>query len=327
MNKNELFRLMDGEITDRVPVSFWHHFFDKEARERYENDPPLDEFFEFNRKWKEETQPDYVKIMTDFYRKPAIDIGSGTPKDVAALKIIRFPEFLEGSSKITVGIRKIYGDDTAVFMSVFSPGVILFDALKRIYKDEVYMKLAEMMRTNPEAMNEGIARLAEASCTLVENVVGPGKADGIYFASRMLRLPADLFVDSIGAADLRILDKAEALSPYNILHICDQDGKTADITVYKRYPCKVFHISWRGEELPLDKATELLGDRVMLGGFGMKTSDVLFTGPREAIEEETQKYLDLMKGKRFILGTDCTVPQKIDPTHLLWVAEYVRSHT
>ena len=87
MNKKELFRLMDGDLIDQVPVSFWHHFFDKDTRERYENEPLLDEFFEFNRKWKEETQPDYVKIMTDFYRKPAIDIGSGTPEDIAALKI------------------------------------------------------------------------------------------------------------------------------------------------------------------------------------------------------------------------------------------------
>ena len=48
MNKKELFRLMDGELIDQVPVSFWHHFFDKDTRERYENEPLLDEFFEFN---------------------------------------------------------------------------------------------------------------------------------------------------------------------------------------------------------------------------------------------------------------------------------------
>lgn len=327
MNKKELFRLMDGDLIDQVPVSFWHHFFDKDTRERYENEPLLDEFFEFNRKWKEETQPDYVKIMTDFYRKPAIDIGSGTPEDIAALKILRLEEFVEGSGKIAAGVRKVYGEDTAEFMSVFSPGVILFDAVKRIYKNEAHAKLAEMFRTNPAEMNEGLMRITDVLCAVVKNVIGPGKADGIYYATRMLKMPADLFVESIAKADRKILDTAEALSPYNMLHVCDQDGKQTDITVFKDYPCKVLHLSTRGEELPLDKVTEVLGDRVVLGGFGMKMTDVLFTGPREAIEAETQKYLDLMKGKRFILGTDCTVPQKIDPAHLLWVAEYVRSHS
>ena len=328
MRKEEFLRLLDGELVSRVPVCFWHHFFDKVTMTRIPKEPEmLEAFYEANRRWKADTDPDYVKVMTDGYRKPEIDIGSGSPADIAALKVLDLPGFVEGSEKLIRGVREIYGNDVAMFMTVFSPCNILFDAMKPIYGDDTHAKLAEFLQTNSAEMDQGLQRISEALCRVVDVVIGEGKADGIYFASRMFKLPAALFEGHVDTAELMVLDRAESLSRYNILHICHFDGKQPDIRVYKKYPGKVLHLAAEAEELPLTDVCDVLGDRVVLGGFGMKTSDVLFTGPKEAIEKETQRFLDMMKGKRFILGTDCSVSQKIDPQHCRWVVDYIRANS
>lgn len=328
MTKTEFLDFLDGKRPDLVPVTFYHHFYDKKTMERFATEPALiQEFFEHNRRWRDETAPDFVKVMTDGFRKPNIDIGGGTPAEIAAVKILDLPFFIEKSIELVTGVREVYGADKALFYTIFSPFNVLMDALKPIYPDDTYGKITELFRTSHAEMEEGLGNITAALCEVVKATVAPGRADGIYLASRMCKQPRDIFEKYIAPQEIKVLDTAESISKYNILHICHFDGKQPDISVYKAYPSKVIHYAHVAEELPFPAAKEVLGDRVYMGGFGMKASDVLFTGPKEAVEAETQRLLDEMKGMSFIISSECSVSQKIDPAHLKWVVDYVKAHT
>ena len=328
MTKKDFFDLLDGKRTDLVPVTFYHHFYDKKTMERFATEPALiQEFFEHNKRWRDETAPDFVKVMTDGFRKPNIDIGSGSPADLADVKILDLPFFIEKSVELVTGVREIYGDDKALFYTVFSPFNVLLDSLKPIYPEDTYAKVTELFRANPGELKACLAKITDALCDVVKATVGAGRADGIYLASRMCKQPREVFEEFVVPAEIKVLSTAEELSKYNILHICHFDGKQPDIRVYKAYPGKVIHYAHVAEELPFTQAKEVLGERVYMGGFGMKASDVLFTGPKEAIEAETQRLLDETKGMGFILSSECSVSQKIDPAHLKGVVDYVKAHT
>jgi uroporphyrinogen decarboxylase len=55
----------------------------------------------------------------------------------------------------------------------------------------------------------------------------------------------------------------------------------------------------------------LFSDSMVLGGF-QDRAGVLVDGSEEDIDLHTQKVLSEMKGKRFIIGSDCTLPTEID---------------
>ena len=324
MTKKEWIKsVMDGEKSDRVAVGFWHHFISHDKMPQMAEHPELlEEYFEGNRRWKQEVDPDFVKIMTDGVLMLPVDIGDGSAESVANLKLINFEGYKAQTIKMVRGLREIYGEEIMLFCNIFSPTIALVKAFRAIYPQDTYPTLERMMRENPKAFQAGLGRMTDALAELVEAVVGPGMADGIYLCTRMCKLAPDVFTELVAPTEIRLLHTAGKVSDYNILHICDFDGKQSDIRAYCTYPAKVVNWAVGSEELSITEGKKLFAGRTVLGGMGMKKTDVLYTGPAEAIEKEVRRVVEEGGHDHFILGADCTVDPSIDVKHLCLAREY-----
>ena len=67
------------------------------------------------------------------------------------------------------------------------------------------------------------------------------------------------------------------------------------------------------------KGEGLVNDNGVVSPVG--PGDVIYTGNKEEIEEETRNILDEAGTTGVVLGADCTIPRDTDVNHLAWVRE------
>lgn len=78
---------------------------------------------------------------------------------------------------------------------------------------------------------------------------------------------------------------------------------------YAGYPGDLFNWDVHRAGLSLEEGRELF-QKPILGG--LDNHGVLVEGSLEAIRQETQKIIEAMGKRGFMLGADCTVPGEID---------------
>lgn len=316
-------KVFDGEQVDRVPVGFWHHFIPHSKMGLIPTHLELmDEYFELNRKWLKDLDPDFVKIMSDGYLMLPVDIGSGTPEEIADVKPVDLQAYIDGSVKIARGCRKIYGPDMLLLMNIFSPFITLVKQIRVCYKDQAYPELKKMILEHPAEIKAGVEKITDCLIQVVEAVLGEDGADGIYLCTRQCTMDEDAVKLLINPSEIRLLEAANKISTYNAAHICDFDGKQTNMALYAEYPAKVFNWAVKTEGLQLSEGRKIFGGRTVMGGFDMNKEGVLYTGPKEGIQAETERILADAGRQSVILGADCTVDPSIDPEHLVWVREF-----
>ena len=327
MNKKTwLMKVIDGEDRSSVPVGFWHHFIPHSIMgQMVDHQELIDEYFEKNRQWNKEFDPDFVKIMTDGFLMLPIDIGDGTADGIAHLTVLDPELYINKTMELVSGVRKIYGDDIMMFCNVFSPIITIVKAMRAFYKDDTYAVLAKMLQEEPSKIQAGVDKVTAVLEELVKKAVAPGMADGIYLCVRMCKQSRAAYEKYIAQSERRLLNIAEEINPYNILHICDFDGKQTDISVYTDYPNKVFNWAANSEELPLSEGKKLFAGKTVLGGFGMHKTDILYKGTKEEIEAEARRIVEDAGIGNMIVGADCTVDPGIDVAHLRWAREACRN--
>lgn len=80
------------------------------------------------------------------------------------------------------------------------------------------------------------------------------------------------------------------------------------------------------EGVTLQQGQQIFKDKVVLGGFGNTTDDVLYNGSKDEIEATVQGLLSNVDKKRVIIGADCTVPRDIPVDHLKWAIAAVHEN-
>ena len=316
-------KAFDGEQVDRVPMGFWHHFIPHAKMGLIPTHPELtEEYFELNRQWLKDLDPDFVKIMSDGYLMMPLDIGSGTPEAIANVKAVDLQAFIDGSVNIARGCREIYGPDMLLLMNIFSPFITLVKQIRACYKDQAYPVLKQMIKEHPEQIKAGVEKVTDFMIEVVKAVMGEDRADGIYLCTRQCTMDEDAVKLIINPSEIRLLEAANAIGTYNAAHICDFDGKQTNMALYAEYPVKVFNWAVKTEGLKLSEGRKIFGGRTVMGGFDMNKEGVLYTGPKEAVKAETKKILADAGRQRVILGADCTVDPSIATEHLVWVREF-----
>lgn len=324
MTKKEWVKsVFDGDPVEKVPMGFWHHFIPHSKMGQIPDDPQLqEEYFALNRKWLQDLDPDFVKIMTDGYLMLPIDIGSGTADEIANVKPRDLESFVAGSVRIAKGCREIYGSDTFLLFNVFSPFITLVKEVRARYKEAAYPTLIQMIHDEPEKIMTGLNKITDALIQVVDAVLGDDKADGIYLCTRQCTMPEDIVELCISATEIRLLEAACKYGDYNAAHICDFDGPQTNMSLYAKYPCKVFNWSVHTEGYQMSEGKKIFHGRTVMGGFDMNRTGVLFTGPKDAVKAETERILADVGRQGFILGADCTVDPEINVEHLRWVREF-----
>lgn len=305
---------------DHVPVGFWHHFEGEEtvgeacvrAHVRYVRECGLD----------------MVKIISDGYFARPVPDSIRTAADWWKLEPLG-PDhpFIADQTERARRIVGELGAEMPVFYNVFAP----FSVLRNSGGEERVMR---DLREDREAVLHALDVVAQDCALLTEKLIREAGCDGVYYcvqAGELSRFSAEEYRDMIRPSDLYVLESANRLSDYNILHCCSWAGDRNRLELWRDYPAKCVNWGVYVEGLPLPEGRFFFGDRACLGGFeslhreGMNHKGLLHNGTEEEIRAFTRDLI-LTFGKRgLILGADCTVNNHIDPARIRWVTETAHS--
>ncbi len=328
LSKRELvLNALSGKPVERVPVAFWHHYLNEDRISNFEDKPVYEEVLEGARRFKEEFDPDLVKIMTDGYFYLPIKITTRKVTELSSFKTVPVTDrWFQDQIKLAKGYREIYGKDILLFYNIFAPLAHLRYALGQglgITEFEANELILSFIDENPDEVNKALLKIADNISELISSVVGEGLSDGIYLSvtDNNRFIPDALYRLYVSPSEKRVLDSANALSPHNILHICGWRGNTNYISLYQDYEAEAFNWAVNTENLSLGQGREFFGGKTVLGGFLNSEDGLLYKGTKGEIINAVTSLLNVTGRTGVILGADCTVPQDISVEHLIWARE------
>ena len=313
MNRKErVLSVLKGLPVDRQPVGFWMHFpescFFGEASVKAHLD-----FFE-------QSRTDMCKVMTEWLYPCDHNIKAAgdwnlLPAYGEDADFIQRQAGIIGAIASKVKDASILGTVHGVIASASHTllGVQRYDSIGR-------HALVFHLRTNPEAFGKAIGRIADTLCNMVRAQVKAG-ADGIYYAA--LGGETDVFTDEeharfVAPYDKKVIEAAyDAGAKYVVLHMCKSK---VNLKRFVSYNCDV--VNWGIEEsgMSLNEGLDLFPGKTVLGGFNNRHGSIISGDPCE-IGREVDAIVSGFKGKRLILGSDCTLPGTLTYANIAAVVE------
>lgn len=327
-NKKELvFKVLRNEPAERVPVGFWHHYLEDEHVNAIEHEGFYEENIAGVKSFSKEFDPDFVKVMTDGYFDLPIDLDISSAKTLLNFATIPFSNpWFQKQLRLLAENRRIYGDDIAMFYNVFAPLWHLEAAVRRAANTDdegAHAVILRFLQEDPEIVASVLDRIADNLRPLIQAVLAPGNADGIYFSAQDMHryIPDAIYRLYVTPSEKKALEFANAISEYNMIHICGWRGNTNYLSIYQDYPVTAFNWAVNTEGLSLREGKKFFGGRCVIGGFLNTEESLLFRGTKEEIQAYTRKLLDETGRTGVIIGADCTLPRSIDYEKLKWVRE------
>ncbi|QBR48315.1 uroporphyrinogen decarboxylase family protein [Leuconostoc kimchii] len=309
-----------------IPVSFWRHFADDETIDALKHPEENQINIEGHKAYTEAIQPDFVKLMSDGYFNLPLN-GVNNPKNIDDLKKIQViaddDDWLLRQVDLVKAQRKVIGNRKA-FYNIFSPVTLLkwalFDSSQELPKqgDE---RLTQFFIDYPDDITHILEVIAQGVIKQIKAVVNAGGADGVYYSTQELQSDhynRDLFDHIQKKIDLSIIAVINAVSDVNILHICGYSETKNHLSWFTDYDLPIVNWAVKIEDVSLREGQAIFKDKIVLGGFGNNTQDILYRGSREEIEAEVTNVLTDVDTSRVIIGADCTVPRDISIDHLKW---------
>ena len=293
MNKIQRMRtVLDGNIPDRIPASFWFHFPKNQAHGKDAVKAHLDYYHQVN--------PDFLKIMNEHHYRVSTPIRN--PSDwrklkPASLNSAFYQDQLDEIKMITDEL----GGECLTAITIFNPYASGNHASNKL--------VTEHLKSDPQAVHLGLETIAESLAEFALACLEAG-ADGIYFAAQggeADRFEEQIFLEHIKQHDLTVLNAVKDQSDFNILHIC---GSKVRLHLYCNYPGNV--INWAAADqnnIPLAAGKKLF-HRPVLGG--MDHRGVIVDGSPEEIRQNIFAIIKDFGTQGLILGADCTLPTDID---------------
>ena len=329
MDRKELVRnVFHNQPTDKLLVAFWHHYLRDELVDGLRHPEYIRENLAGARRFKEEFDPDFVKVMTDGLFFLPFDYDSiRTASDLRDLRPEKDLErYYEKSVEFAAAVREIYGDGVLIFYNVFSPTFQInhrmaqtHPALRAKAADPFPLLIAE----DAEAVGAAIERLADATEELIDRVIRSGLTDGMYFSVSCYNrgVAPETYRRYIMPAEKRLIAAANRRAGDNILHICGWRGSRNDLSLFTDYDCSVINWAVHAEGVSLAEGKLMFGGKCVIGGFGNDRTDLLCAGTREEIQAYVEKIVSEAGKTGVIIGADCTTHLDTPDEHLHWVYE------
>ncbi|MBQ8231335.1 MAG: hypothetical protein IJZ34_05350, partial [Lachnospiraceae bacterium] len=185
--------------------------------------------------------------------------------------------------------------------------------------------VGRLLNENPDALVYALTEIGKDVKKLIHAVIEEGGADGIFFSTKNILaegVSKEQFRTYVTPIEHDMLQEANKLSEYNILHICGFERFKNDLTAYADYPVKAINWPVVVDGVSLQEGKKLFGGKAVIGGFDNDASGTLYSGTEEEIKAETERILKAVGDTTgIILGADCTVPGDISPDHVRWVRE------
>ena len=301
-----------GKPVDRVPVSAWAHFFEKES--------PVDVFVKSMLDFQEKYDWDFMKIHSPFQYHledwGSVYTQSGKPgewpvcvnypiKEAADWKKLKvldphrgaLGDMLDAVKKIKVGLK----GEVPFIMTVFSPMMIAnqlagFNAGRTDFK--------KYYDSNRNLLAGALEVITETFCLFVTELKRIG-VDGLFFATKeanddfMTALEYQSFARPF---DERILDVVSDC-PFNMLHVC---GDKIHLKEMADYPVTMIHWdAFTGHNPNYRDGKEIVQDRVAIGGGPNRVAMTKAT--TEKVKKDLKKTMEESDEHHFLLGPGCSV--------------------
>ena len=313
--KERVLAVLNGEKPDRVPIGLWLHF-------------PESAFFgqqaiKTHLKFFDETGIDLCKVMNESLYPCDYSIYSAT--DWKNVKIYhKDAAFIQKEKRIIEGVLEAV-PDRCVIATVHGVVASASHTLLGLSKYDKIGKYAQLyhIRSYKEPILSAYQKIAETLCNMVEEFVSAG-VDGIYYAA--LGGEEGAFTDEeherwIAPLDSMVIEAAyNAGAKFVILHMCKSGVR---LKRFLKYPCDV--VNWGEEEsgVSLERGREIFDGKTILGGLNNQHGPLL-TGTYEELKEEVQRLIQMHGSKKFIIGSDCTLPSELSFERVAWVSRAVK---
>ena len=304
MNKRErVTAALEGRETDRVPVGFWYHF----PEEKQQGQACIDAHLEFYKN----TNQDFIKIMCDGYfgypNETLMNMKSVS--DLYDMKPLgKEHPFIREQVQRAKAIVDAVGDECCVFYNVFCP-------LSYFRLQIDWDKMMECVKADKEAVKYACTVIAEDATELTKALIEEAGCDGIYYCvqnAELFRFTAEEYRDIVEPYDLKVLDFANSISKYNILHCCGWNGDKNRGEVWKNYKAAAVNWAVSVEDMTLPAGKSFFNTNCVLGGFDNRKEGILYSGSTEEIKRETKRLIEQNGKVGFIIGADCTLSNDID---------------
>lgn len=330
MNRKELvLKTFHNEPTEKLLVGFWHHYLEDELKDGLHNPAYMVQNLEGAKKFKEEFDPDFVKVMTDglfFFPLNYKDMTC-----VSDLKNLKddgeVALYMEKAVEFAKATREIYGNDVLMYYNVFSPTFQVNHSMNlahpEMFAGSDEAPIVQMMKADPEATQYALDLVAKYTLQVIDLIVGSGIMDGIYFSVSCFNrgIANDIYRKYVMDGEKLIIAKANSYAKDNLLHICGWRGNLNDLSLFVDYDCSVINWAVHAEGVSVAEGKKLFKNKCVIGGFGNNNTDLICVGSKEEIQDYVQKIVDEAGTTGVIIGADCTTHLDTPDEHIHWVYE------
>ncbi len=296
-----------GQDVDRVPISMWRHFFDRETspeglaeamlafRSRFDWD-----FMKVNPRASYHAEGWGLKLRYDGDRPPqVVEAPVREPDDWLRLEVLELDrgvlkELLHALDLIARGLK----GEVPFLMTVFTP---LSIASRLAPSEDVFY---QHLREHTDKVRHALEVVTETFIRFSTACLERG-ASGLFYATTAWattqRMTEEEYRRFARPYDLKLLN---ALPPaeFHLFHVC-RDQTMLDMV--KDYPVHAFNWDARGQGNPgLAEGKALVGGRAVVGGIA-RGQDLVDATPQQ-LAAEVQGMRVAMGRKGWMLGTGCT---------------------
>lgn len=303
MNKRErLEAFFKNEEVDKVPACFWRHYSPEWDRG--------EDLVEAHLKFYRETDLDIVKISSDgYFGWPAKVLQDLTdPAQLYKIEHIGMdaPFMAEQVDRAARIVERLHGE-CFTFYTLFCP--------LSIFRLQVgWDKMMECMRADPAAVMHACKVIGEDEIQLIDALIHKAGVDGIFYSvqnAEVTRFTLEEYKQWVEPSDRQVLDFANSITPYNVLHCCgwdaDEAGTHNHLESWKDYPSGA--VSWASyvDKIDTKGIREFFGGRPAWGGFDNRQGCLLHKGSKAEIQAEVKRLIRENGCKGYMLGPDCSM--------------------
>lgn len=316
MNKKQrVLDCIDGKPIDKVPFSFWHHYFgaDNLGEACVKRHKELYDYADL----------DFIKMNSNGFYPIDFGVSVRSPEDWKhVMPPKRDSAYFRDQIDLIRRMREAIHDEACIFYVVYAAysfflrsfGKELCDAHLRDQEARRYLLPAL------DAMGDCVAEL----CT---DLIQSGGATGIFEAySSNSRFSPQEYREWIRPQDEKQIRASEQAGNYNIVHLCGGVDGRNHVEVWSDYSGSTIHWDQHLDWVNLAEGRVLFPNkRAIMGGFDNRPGSVLYTGDKQTIQSLTRAYVNCGGSTGYILSADCTLAPEIPYEHLRWVGEALQN--
>ncbi|MHA8138176.1 uroporphyrinogen decarboxylase family protein [Lactobacillaceae bacterium Scapto_B20] len=335
MSQVDVLKAFKNEEESQVPFLVTHHFNPDEHLEARFDSNILKRDIEEEPKFVEQVGADFVKLMDDGYFTYQYN-NVDDPNDLKSLakikEISKDHSWLTDQAHLIAEQIKRLDKKLFKFSNVFSAVTLFKWSLLISHPDadlkEADKRFADLYTEDPETVVHALKVINQDIKKQIQ-VGRDAGADGVFFSTQEIqdnRIGKDFFDDVQKQLDAELIDEINRDFKFGILHVCGFDGAINHLPWFVDYQLPVVNWSTKFDGYSFNEGKKLFSDKVIYGGFGNTTDDVLYRGTKEEIQNEVDRLLDEAGTTGVLIGADCTVPRDTPVEHIKWAAEAAHTY-